>query len=76
MDKKEFLSKFSLLAQEYMISEYESLVKDYTYAVSNRDRFLDYLIEVADYLDVDWWDGEFPLEEVKQKILFLRNHRS
>jgi len=37
-------------------------------AEDNRDRFQEHLDKIAYTLDIDWWDGDFPIDEVLEKI--------
>jgi hypothetical protein len=37
-------------------------------AESNSDRFQHHLERIAAALSIDWWDGDFPIEEVLKRI--------
>ena len=49
-------------------SELELLQQVLKNAEDNRDRFLEHLEKIAFYLEIDWWDGDFPIDEVLEKI--------
>lgn len=35
---------------------------------NDAERFLDHLQSISHALDIDWWDGEFPIKEVLERI--------
>jgi hypothetical protein len=34
----------------------------------NKERFFQHLDKIAYALNIDWWDGDFPIDEVFEKI--------
>lgn len=48
------------------------ILKDMEFVEQNRDRFLDHLDTIACELGVDWWDGEYPIDDVLAVIKNLK----
>ena len=77
-DIKDVIYVLGCLLQEYEdqmkdSAEENDLLKKLKNAEDNRDRFQEHLDKIAFTLDIDWWDGDFPIEEVISKIKSLSN---
>ena len=55
------------LAIDY-INEKQRILKKRWIAEENQNRFQENLDKIAYALNIDWWDGDFPIEEVFEKI--------
>jgi hypothetical protein len=47
---------------------FNDLLEDLRNAENNRDRFQGHLDTILYHMNIDWWDGEFPIEEVLELI--------
>jgi hypothetical protein len=45
-----------------------AILKDLEFAEQNRDRFWNHLDRIVYALNIAWWDGDFPIDEVFEKI--------
>ena len=43
-------------------------IKRAEWAEDNRDRFIKHLDTIASFLEIGWWDGDFPIDEVLNAI--------
>jgi hypothetical protein len=46
------------------------------WAEQNRDRFQNHLDTIANYLGLEWWDGDFPVDKFKETIDDLKKNKS
>ena len=78
MIDKELLDKAGkfIADTQKVVEQYEVVLQEYKNELKNSARFLSHLSRIAYKLDIDWWDGDFPIEEIEQAIDNLKKDKS
>ena len=66
MDSKKWEEK--IFHEGISAMEVWAIIKDLKFAEENRDRFRNHLDTIAYKLEIDWWDGDFPISDVLEKL--------
>ena len=73
MESKKWKEK--LIAKGNFDPDIWDMIIDLQNAEENRDRFYNHLDAVTRILKISWWDGDFPIDDVKDEIEELYDYR-